>query len=109
MLFAPNWPVAMELVGSNAGCIDYLALQAVVFSANKIRFDFIRVLENKPAVLQCRFQEEVALKERMQAIGHIIAHEGFPHFICFQVLHCLLPIQPFSVHPAVRMLPLDFH
>lgn len=33
----------------------------------------------------CRFEEDVALQQRMSAIGDIIQEQGYPHFICFQV------------------------
>ena len=32
-----------------------------------------------------RFEEDIALQERMCAIGGIIQEHDFPHFICFQV------------------------
>lgn len=31
------------------------------------------------------FEEDVALQQRMSAIGDIIQEQGYPHFICFQV------------------------
>ena len=34
-----------------------------------------------------RFEEDIALQERMCAIGGIIQDHDFPHFICFQVHH----------------------
>lgn len=45
-------------------------------------------LQGLPRIVQCRFQEEIALQERMQAIGEIIQQEDFPHFLCLQVKLC---------------------
>ena len=42
--------------------------------------------------VHCRFAEEVALRQRMSAIGDIIQEHGYPHFICFQVLQ----LDPFN-------------
>jgi hypothetical protein len=36
-------------------------------------------------MLTCRFEESVALEDRMDAIGGIIVEKGFPTVICFQV------------------------
>ena len=32
-----------------------------------------------------RFEEDIALQDRMSAIGDIIQEQDYPHFICFQV------------------------
>ena len=34
----------------------------------------------------CRFGEDIALQQRMSAIGDIIQEHDYPHFICLQVL-----------------------
>ncbi len=39
-----------------------------------------------PAPVLLRFREDVALQERMDAIGHIIEDSSYPTFLCFQVL-----------------------
>lgn len=35
--------------------------------------------------VHCRFEEDIALQQRMSAIGNIIQEHRHPHFLCFQV------------------------
>ena len=35
--------------------------------------------------VHCRFEEDVALQQRMSAIVDIIQEHRYPHFVCFQV------------------------
>ena len=37
-----------------------------------------------PSHAATRFREDVEVEARMQAVGGIIANQGFPHFLCFQ-------------------------